>query len=208
MEQSHQIAEIETAIIVDISSIMVLRPDTRSAKEETRKQGHIRVRNLPVAIDITTNTPRRLQVKKETFALAQGQRIPNPQRSLSGTSAARSEKTQMLSRMEYEPSGIDNGSIHQNLATICKSISEEIYVAAATDRNRVGLDLVDHDQIGRRLHIRTLSRDDIQGRWQRQDLDGLAGKIKRIQDLDHHEGLVQDRQSFDRSANEHRATIV
>ena len=122
MEQPHQIAEIETAIIVDISSVMVLRPGTRSAKEEARKQGHIRVRNLPVAIDITTNKSRRIQVKKEAFALAQGQRIPNPQRSLSGTSAARSEKAQMLSRVEYEPGGIDNDSIYQDLATICNCL--------------------------------------------------------------------------------------
>ena len=112
----------------------------------------------------------------------------------------------MLSRVEYKPSGINNDSIYHDLATICKSISEEIYVAAATDRNRVGLDQVDHDQVGRRQ--RALSLGDIQGRWQRQDLDGLAGKILRVQDLDHHESLVQDRQPFDRSANEHRAAIV
>ena len=96
LEQHHQIAEIETAIIIDISSVMVVRPDTRSTKEEARKQGHIRVCNLPVPIDITTNKPRGIQVKKEAFALGQGQRIPNPQRSLPGTSAARSEKAQML----------------------------------------------------------------------------------------------------------------
>ena len=96
LEQHHQIAEIETAIIIDISSVMVVRPDTRSTKKEARKQGHIRVRNLQVPIDITTNKRRGIQVKKKgVFAL--GLRIPNPQRNLPGTSAARSEKAQMLS---------------------------------------------------------------------------------------------------------------